>query len=586
MRHHASLAATLPSLSLASLFQAAAGKAWARTRPTTRAYHRTSVRSSEGAAPSKSSTVQHGRDGAVGGPSSSAAAAAAAVRHANVCSTSYAANAPLRSPASLPHSHPSPPSSRPAAVDVSPGREGDPAQASVRARFSRVRGRDWVTSVDVERLSAHDYEPATQGRAGPSAAHEGGPPWEDIRASVPESSLPRVSSRGLPIPRQLVLTPEPSTPDELLANLLLATTQGSLPPLGPLLAYHGKYAGLRSTASFNLLMRLAIRHASFGTVRTLLDRMVREGVAGDVETRTLRVRCMVRAGFWEHAWHEERERMRADGLEMPLPVWLEFFGSVKQGAIARGTRRSNRTESLEQPHPSVAIGRLEALLQHPPLVRQEDAESVPPRAVYALVRGLLAQGERATAVSMTTQYLQSLPDDIDAGWRRSCLSIIHLHLRPGPKCNLTDHYAMRETLYGFLRTHRSFRPTSATLFFLLRSLRQSAQCGRRAAELVRLFARRWGAEVVDDAVRRRVASFWLKEGNARRAAAVVEAQARVDEARVAWRAEKEAVEGDMAKDRARRLRWLDLHRPPSKGKEGWRWRMLRRRLWRAQVRRS
>ncbi|KAH9846841.1 hypothetical protein C2E23DRAFT_872166 [Lenzites betulinus] len=564
MHHHASLTTALPSLSLVSLFQAAAGKAWARTRPT-RAYHRTSVRS-EGAIPSKLRTVQHGHDGALGGPSSSTA------RHAHVCSTSP--------------THPSlRDNPRTPAVDVSSRREVDPAQASVRTPFSRVRRRDFVTPINVERLSPHYFEPAHCNYPGRSV-YESDPPWAEIRDSVPEAMLPRVSSRQLPLPKELVLIPKPSTADELLANLLLVVTQKSLPPIGPLLYYHGKYAALHSTASFNLLIRLAIRHASFGTVHTLLDRMVREGVAGDVETRSLRVRSMVRAGFWDHAWREETERARADGLEMPLPVWLEFFGSVKRGAIARGPPQSSRTEALQQPHSSVTAGRLAALLEHPPLVTPKDAETVPPRAVHALVRGFLAQGQRSTAVFITTQYFKSLPTEIDADWQRACLSIIHLHLRPGPTCTLTAHYAFRETLCDFLHMHRSFRPTARTLFFLLRSLRQTVRCGRRAEELVQLFASRWGMDVVDDAVRRRLASFWLKEGNPQRAAAVVDAQAKLDEQRVAWRAEKEAVEGDTTKGHVRRLRWLDLHRAPSKGKEGWRWRLLRRRLWRAQVRRS
>lgn len=44
MRRHAHLTTILPSLSLASVFQAAAGRAWTRTRPLTRAYHPTSLR--------------------------------------------------------------------------------------------------------------------------------------------------------------------------------------------------------------------------------------------------------------------------------------------------------------------------------------------------------------------------------------------------------------------------------------------------------------------------------------------------------------------------------------------------------------
>ncbi|KAI0639670.1 hypothetical protein C8Q77DRAFT_1082376 [Trametes polyzona] len=581
MHHHVSLTATLPSLSLASLFQAAAGRAWARTRPT-RAYHRTAVRP-EGAAPTILHTVQRGHDDGGGAGQSSS----------STPHTSYAAPSPwhdnkMRVQPSLPHFSASP--SPPQAVDVPCGPEADAVQASSRPSFSRASKRNLVTPITAERLSPRDFEAASSIPSGPSA-YESDPPWEEIRDSVPESLLPRVCSRRLPTPKVLSSIPCPSTPDELLANLALAVSENSLPPIGPLLAYHAAYATLHSTASFNLLIRLAIRHASFGTVEKLLGHMVQEGIAGDVETRALRVRCMVRSGRWHLAWREEMVRMKADGLAMPLPVWMEFFGGVKQGAIMlrperQAREKTDRKVALPAPDPSVAAARLEALLQYPPLLAPGQMERVPSNAVYALVRSLITLGRRPTAVAITNQHFQTLPKAIDEDQLRSCLAIIHLHLRPGPKAKLTEHYAIRGTLLGFLRMHPSFRPTSRTLFFLLASLRRTTECGRRAQELVDLFTKRWGPDVADDAVRRRLASFWLKQGNPRRAKAVVEAQDRLDEERVAWRAEKDAVVGDLMKDRVRRLRWLDLHRSPRRRKESWRWRLLRRRLWRkTEVRR-
>ncbi|EIW64343.1 uncharacterized protein TRAVEDRAFT_55293 [Trametes versicolor FP-101664 SS1] len=582
MPHHASLTATLPSLTLASLFQVAAGRAWARTRPT-RAYHRTSVRS-QGIAPSNLRTVQRGHDGAggVGGPSSSTSSTSYAV-------SSLSHDKKLCAAPSLPPFSTSPFVSQ--AADVACGAEVDPVQASARPAFFRARKRNLVTPINVERLSTQAFESPHPGSAGQST-YESDPPWEEVRDSVPEFLLPRVSPPPLSIPKQLTAVPDPTTPEDLLANLTLAVTSKALPPLGPLLSYHAAYGNLHSTASFNLLIKLALRHASFGTARSLLGHMLREDVAGDVETRALRVRCMVRIGSWEQAWREEMERMKEDGLEMPYPVWLEFFGSVKWGAISLlpGEQRraeGKRRESVPAPAPAVAAGRLDALMEHPPLVTQGDFERMPPHAVFVLVRTLAEQGRRPLALSMTTQYFQSLPEDIDEAWQRSCLSIIHLHLKPGPKPGLTEHYAARKTLYGFLRMHRAFRPTSTTLYFLLRTLRQTTQCGRRAEELVQSFTERWGPDIVDDAVRRRLAAFWLKQGDPRRANAVVEVQNAVNEQREGLRVEKEAVLGDSStKDRARRLRWLNMHRSPTRNREGWRWRVVRRRLWRAQERRA
>ena len=83
--------------------------------------------------------------------------------------------------------------------------------------------------------------------------------------------------------------------------------------------------------------------------------MVREGVAGNEETQALRVRGVVRSGRWGQAWNEELEQMQMDGQGMPLSVWLEFFGSVKRGAIIdRKSTRLNSSHSGESRMPSSA----------------------------------------------------------------------------------------------------------------------------------------------------------------------------------------------------------------------------------------
>ena len=71
MRHHAPLTAILPSLSLATVFQAAAGRAWAKTRPT-RAYHRVSLRTDGSASTTARTTYgDHDVGSERGEPSSS-----------------------------------------------------------------------------------------------------------------------------------------------------------------------------------------------------------------------------------------------------------------------------------------------------------------------------------------------------------------------------------------------------------------------------------------------------------------------------------------------------------------------------------
>ncbi|KAH9898135.1 hypothetical protein C8Q73DRAFT_683752 [Cubamyces lactineus] len=582
MPYHASLTANLPSLSLASLFQAAAGRAWARTRPT-RAYHRSCVRS-EGVAPSILHTVRGGHDDStgLGGPSSSSSSVPY-----TASPSSHAGYQCVKSPS--PSSSTSPPLPL-VAKDASSGVGVGTVQTRSTSAFPRFPRQDLVTYIDVERLSPQDLEPSRRDDSGPPS-YESDPPWEEIRDSVPDSLLPWILLRRSPVSKQLSMIPDPSTPEDLLKNLTLAMTAKSPATLSQLLSYHETHPHLHSTASFNLLIKLAIRNASFGTVKDLFSRMAREGIPVNVETRTLTARWLIRTGRWDKAWRREMAYKDEDGLPVPLPVWLEFFGDVKRGAIQVYSAKPGLSEDatvkpLLPSDSSVVAERVNALLKHPPFMSPADLDRVPPHAVYVIVRALIALGRRSEAAQMTSDYFKALPQELNAEWRRSCLSIIHLHLNPGRRCNLSQHFAFCKTLFGFLEMHPSFQPSPTTLLFLLGSLRWTRQCGKRADVVVRSFVKRWGPDIVDDAVRRRLASFWLKQQKVGRAQAVLEAQDALDEERIGLRAEKEVVVGDSNKDRAQRLRWLDLHRSPRKSKARWNWRLLRRRVQKAQVRRS
>ncbi|RPD64831.1 hypothetical protein L227DRAFT_571293 [Lentinus tigrinus ALCF2SS1-6] len=575
MRHHASLTANLPSLSLASVFQAAAGRAWARTRPT-RAYHRSSLRT-EGASSTVSTSVGgHDVGGAVGGPSSSQTRAS----HASV---------------SLPDALPRVQPSRPALATHAPRHPSDSASSDTadnRGRTSipsRPPTRRGVTFVGVETLSPHDFEHPRSLSPG-SPAYESDPPWEDIRASVPAECLPH----AVPFtpPKEPSALPHPSTQQELVQNLVDAITADPPTSLSQALSYHAAHPALHSTASFNLLIRYAVRCASFGTVADLLRQMVRDRLPGNTYTRVLRVRAMVRSGHWSTAWMEETARLRANGPGMPLPVWLEFFGSVKRGAILQrvsrndGRTKEDRAEFLQKPDPTVAAARMHALLQHRPVVSADEWQAVPPRVIHALVRALLVQGQRAAAIEMTRLYFESLPRELDEGLRQACLAIIHLHMDSGRARNLSAHFSALETLFAFLDMHHCFEPTPTTVFLLLRTLKSTRRCGERADKLVYSFERRWGPNILDDRVRRRWASLWVKQGNPHRAARIAAIQSALDMQETERRAETDVTGAQAGKGRTRRLGWLDVPTAPRKGKEGWHWRLLRRRIWRAQVRRS
>ena len=602
MRHHAPLTAHLPSLSLASVFQAAAGRAWARTRPT-RAFHRTHLCSEAASITVRTFAGGHDIGGTAVGPSSSHTRCVlhdldTAFNHLMSWRGAYRVSHPS---VSLPDAMSRVQPSRPAPATHAPhhpsdsaasDRAGDRGRPSIPSRPPTRRG---VTFVGVETLSPHDFEhPRSVSPA--SRAYDSDPPWEEIRASVPAECLPH----AVPfVPKESPPLPHPSTQQELVQNLADAITADRPSSLSQALSYHAAHPTLHSTASFNLLIRYAIRCASFRTVETLLRQMVRDRLPGDMDTRVLRIRAMVRSGHWSVAWREETVRLSADGsgsgsgLGMPLPVWLEFFGSVKRGAILRRASRDDRrtkearAEFLQKPDPTVAAARFHALMQHRPLVSPDEWQLVPPRVVHVLVRALLAQGQRTAAMEMTQAYFHSLPRELDDGLRHACLAIIHLHMGVGHARNLTAHFSALQTLFAFLDMHHGFRPTSSTLFLLLRTLKTTRRCGERADKLVYSFQRRWGANILDDRVRRRWASLWLKQGKPHRAERIVTLQCALEMQRVEWRAER-AVTGAQPSDKARerRLRWLDLPTGPRKGKERWHWRWLRRRIWRAQVRRD
>ena len=144
--------------------------------------------------------------------------------------------------------------------------------------------------------------------------------------------------------------------------------------------------------------------------------------------------------------------MQMDGQGMPLSVWLEFFGSVKRGAIMDGSylRARKQAVRLQTPSPSVTAGRLSALMNHPPLLTAaDDLERVPPRVVHALVRAfLLTQSRRSTAIEITTRYFQTLPRELNEEQRRACLAIIHLHMTLGRAHKLSEHFAALKTLFA------------------------------------------------------------------------------------------------------------------------------------------
>ncbi|KAI6047702.1 hypothetical protein EDC04DRAFT_13020 [Pisolithus marmoratus] len=292
----------------------------------------------------------------------------------------------------------------------------------------------------------------------------------------------------------------------------------------------------RSARSYNFLINLAIRHAAFGTAMRLLLSMREELIRPNMETWKLIVRWLVRTGRWDEARARVSRitrrllgRQPETGNEMrphtiPLPLWLELFGSQKHGALRYYHRhRSSAAARHEKCSPQESSGtslrpcpspvapkfRYQVLMKALPLLTSD----IHPRVILTLSRTMIETGHRELAFSMISSYLRNLPSRIRPCHRRTILNIIHLHMCTLPiKQGLSRHFAQRRILFDFLDACPSIKPSSMSLFLLLGSLRGSRRSGTLALQCLRKFRGQWGPHIESGMVRRRVVSLALKEG--------------------------------------------------------------------------
>lgn len=133
-----------------------------------------------------------------------------------------------------------------------------------------------------------------------------------------------------------------------------------------------------------------------------------------------------------------------------------------------------------------------------------------------LVKWYMRTNNPRAAFDATESYFKTLPPQLSPALRRACMNIVHAQL-VSSKPHLSGHYLARRTLAKLLRLHPDLAPDSTTLLYLINSLRTVAHCGTAAMGLVEEFRRRYGADVVDERVRWRLAWLALKERNLRHA---------------------------------------------------------------------
>src|ERR1700722_2548104 len=448
-----------------------------------------------------------------------------------------------------------------------------------------------IYSVKVDSLSCHDMNFTDPGRAPPYYIED--VPLRDTTLVSPG----RMTTRGTrPIQK-------PTTAPALYQNLLylLSYHRTSPPSLSRLVAYHASFPILQSTRSYNLLVGLALRHASFGTVARLLSSMRAQGVREDLETWKLEIRWLVRSSRWEDAWREVMQTIGREGYGaattpqrsfghgtggMPLPIWLEFLGTAKRGAFrmrrGEGIRTKDEVEAVKRDRGLEVVeesedrtlsdySRFELLINNLPDLTVLELGRIPPRMVFLVVQMMLRTDQKQAALDLTRSYLNGLPDDMDDKWCDVCLDIIHLHIIFERRRGLSAHHFTRRTTNNLLGISRCLRPNSTTLFQLLGHLKHTKKCGTIAYGFVNRFKERWGWEVEDGRVRRRVATLGLKEGRMDIVMSMVRGEIRSRWERRIWKKKGEKIGKRLLRKSTKKIF-------KKKGKEVEFWRMLNLRI--------
>ncbi|KAJ7487521.1 hypothetical protein B0H11DRAFT_1095084 [Mycena galericulata] len=318
----------------------------------------------------------------------------------------------------------------------------------------------------------------------------------DPASTDSRGSFPHSSRNTAPVSLTVARATSRKSLYKNLLHLLASRRTASLPAV---LDYHELHPAFRSVRSYNLLISLAIRHVAYGTVQSLLNGMAADKIPGNLETQKLKTRWFVRSGLWEHAWMQVTA---THPKLIPLTLWLEFFYGVKAGALA------NRLNLTWRISPQT---RFQTLMRNlPTFMPNQVRASV--RAVHIIVRAMLSLNRPLSAFALATRYFNGLPRRISSRWAEQCVDIIDgLVGYENKRRGLLDFYATRRKLNSLLAIHPSFRPTPKTLYLLLGTLRQAKQRGTVSWHTLTKFKTRWGPQVEDRRVRRRVASYAIIE---------------------------------------------------------------------------
>ncbi|KAK7059037.1 hypothetical protein VNI00_001661 [Paramarasmius palmivorus] len=287
--------------------------------------------------------------------------------------------------------------------------------------------------------------------------------------------------------------PIPETRKALCRNLQVSLSAGV--PLPRMIDYHDRYPDLRSTHSFNLLISLALRRSSFGTVQWLLRSMDAAHIPHNILTQKMTVRWLVSTGYWDRAWKLVTTAKSSDSQSQAAAIlWMEFFNGLARGVEFK--QLMDREDTQWQRGYAPAFG---PSLHHGHRLQ----------VLHFVVHALLQLKQPKDASSLTKRYLNTVsgkPGPFP-------MKLVHLFVAFGSyERGLLKFHESRKALMSFLLAYSFLRPTPTTLFLLLGNLRTAKRCGTVAWDTYNYFKGRWGRRVDDQRVRRRVASLAVKEG--------------------------------------------------------------------------
>jgi hypothetical protein len=309
-----------------------------------------------------------------------------------------------------------------------------------------------------------------------------------------------------------------------------------------LVSYHNTFPDQQSSRSYNLLLRLAIRHSAFGIARALIKSMRVSRVPEDPTTWKLCVRLLVREGRWSDAYNLvynlpkslSRTPLISDGI--PTSVWVELLGTMKRRAF-RGLGRL-RDRGM------CSLARYRHVMRRLPKPEVSSMDAPPPEVVYGSVAALIRMQEREAARQLTVRFLPSDPKGLG-------LRLLHLHVAPEPgKCSMKTYYRAIGDLQSFRELCPKLAPNSTTLYLLLGHLKRVKACGIIGHKLARWFRRRWGNSVISPGVERRLLALAVKE---KRVGLIKEWMTCVKTRRKVWSMwslEREVVDGAVRRQRS------------------------------------